>query len=61
MSGDPHKLMLSMECMMGMVIYGWLTTWAKASARAPINMQLLTQALLRVRKRHHINQVKLSS
>ena len=61
MSGNPHKLMLSMESMMGIVIYGQLTTWAKASAGAPIYMQLLTQALLRVRKRHHKSQVKLSS
>ena len=53
--------MLSMESMMGIVIYGRLTTWAKASAGAPVYMQLLTQALLRVRKRHHKSQVKLSS
>ena len=61
MSGNPHQLMLSMESMVGMVTYGRLAAWAKASARAPTYMQLLTQALLGVRRRHHKNQVKLSS
>lgn len=35
MSGNPHTLMLSMESMVGMVIYGRPAARAKASARAP--------------------------